>query len=41
MVAEGKVKLMLERHGLSKFGAALARHQEPHRARKIVLDHAK
>ncbi len=41
LVAEGQVKLMLERYALSKFSAALARHQEPYRARKVVLDHAK
>jgi trans-2-enoyl-CoA reductase len=30
-------KILLETHALSKFDAALARHQEPFRNRKVVL----
>lgn len=41
LVVDGKVKLMLERFPLSKFQAALLRHLEPARQRKIVLDHTK
>ena len=41
LVAAGKVKFLIERYSLSKFNAALMRHSEPFRLRKIVLDHTK
>lgn len=40
LVADGTVKLMQERFGLSQFAAALARHMEPFRLRKVVLNHS-
>jgi hypothetical protein len=32
-----KLKLLIEKYPLSKFSAALAKHEEPFRKRKIVL----
>ncbi len=35
------VKLLLEKFALSKFGAALARHEQPFRNRKVILENQK